>query len=54
MSLRGRCGVLFAWWGIGMLDGQKYPQGAIWNWLLDGILTIALVVPVVALVLFLI
>jgi hypothetical protein len=46
--------VLLAWWGIGMLDSQKYPQGAIWNWLLDGILTIALVVPVVALVLFLI
>jgi hypothetical protein len=40
--------------GIVMHDNRKYPQGAIWNWLLDGVLTIALIVPVVALVLFLI
>jgi hypothetical protein len=54
MQLRGRWRSVVAWWGIVMLGSQKYPQGAIWNWLLDGILTIALVVPIVALVLLLI
>jgi hypothetical protein len=37
-----------------MLDHQKYAQGVHWSLLLDAILTIALVVPVVALVLLLI